>query len=134
MADDGTSRYTKRQNVTISDRLKLNFLIPHTVLSAIVTTDGGRHCSCLANLKCIYAISGCWLGNCERDEIQTKNRRKIKRKYRPIRPLFAIENCNKITYRIWQIGFFDCSASFVSVLTVNEQEDGASIGVDGFCQ
>ncbi len=50
--------------------------------------------------------------------------------------LFLLHQClvGKSTYRIWQMGLFNCSTNLVSNLTVNAQVEGALTAVDGDCQ
>jgi hypothetical protein len=40
----------------------------------------------------------------------------------------------KLTYRIWQMGFFNFFTNLVSNLTVNMQVEGALTALDGDCQ
>jgi hypothetical protein len=48
---------------------------------------------------------------------------------------FSLALYNRIgLYRIWQMGFANCSTSLVSMPTVNAQVDGALTAVEGDCQ
>ena len=64
-----------------------------TVLSAVVSANGGRLRGGPNNIKCVRASSICWLCSCERYKVQTKKERTMYR-------LPAIYFTININYRI----------------------------------